>query len=72
MHNRFSIQRLATALLAVGAVCAGSLLQPGSASANDGQLVLHIVDKETGDPLPCRVHLKNASGRPVRVPHTIA
>ena len=40
--------------------------------ANDGQLVLNVVDKETGQPLPCRIHLKNASGRPVRVPHTVA
>ena len=28
--------------------------------------------EDTGEPLPCRIHLKNASGRPVRVPHMIA
>ncbi len=38
------------------------------AIANDGQLELSVIDRETGQPLAVRIHLKNAAGRPVRVP----
>jgi hypothetical protein len=41
------------------AVLAGS-----QAYAADGRLEIAVVDKETGKPIPCRMHLKNAAGRP--------
>ncbi|MEE9601709.1 MAG: hypothetical protein V3V75_00285, partial [Thermoguttaceae bacterium] len=37
-------------------------------AAREGQLVLTVVDAETGKPIPCRMHLKNAKGKPQRQP----
>jgi hypothetical protein len=40
-------------------------------AANDGQLALTVVDRATGKPIACRMHLKNAAGRarlPKKVP----
>lgn len=39
-----------------------------SVRAADGQLVLRVVDRETGQPLAARLHLFNQRGKPVRVP----
>jgi hypothetical protein len=49
-------------LLAVGILpCAGAVaLAAGKAS--EGQLELTIVDAQTGKPIACRIHLKNAAG----------
>ncbi len=59
--------------LASFAVCAAVVIvASGVALAADGQLELRVVDKETGQPLPCRIHLQNAAGHPVHVPHTVA
>ncbi len=70
---RILMYRLASSLVIWGLTFVSlSVLSPRSICANDGQLVLNVIDKETGQPLPCRIHLKNASGRPVRVPHTVA
>lgn len=46
----------------------GSLF--GEAQGGNGQLVLTVVDKDTRKPIPCRIHLKNASGRPRKVEKT--
>ena len=35
--------------------------------AAGGKLELIVVDAETGQPVPCRIHLKNAAGKPQRV-----
>jgi hypothetical protein len=59
---------LALCLVATGLLLVG----PRSASAADGQLLLSVVDKETGQPIACRIHLQNANGRPVRIPGTVA
>jgi hypothetical protein len=39
-------------------------------AANDGQLALTVVDRATGKPIACRMHLKNAAGRP-RLPKKV-
>ena len=36
--------------------------------AAGGKLELTVVDSETGQPIPCRMHLKNQAGRPQKVP----
>jgi hypothetical protein len=40
------------------------------AQAARGQLHLTVTDADTGEVLPCRMHLKNAAGRPQKVPKT--
>ncbi len=35
-----------------------------SARADTGQLRLGVVDRQTGQPIACRMHLRNAAGRP--------
>ncbi|MEN6498680.1 MAG: hypothetical protein ABFD16_30615 [Thermoguttaceae bacterium] len=55
-------------ILAIGAV--GVLLGGlglGEACGSGGQLVLTVVDKDTGKPIPCRIHLKTANGKPRKV-----
>ncbi len=37
-----------------------------SSLAGSAQLRLTIVDSDTKNPVPCRIHLKDASGKPVR------
>ncbi|HZZ29507.1 MAG TPA: hypothetical protein VFE46_16025 [Pirellulales bacterium] len=34
----------------------------------NGQLEIHVVDRDTGQPLAVRMHLKNAQGKPVKPP----
>jgi len=36
-------------------------------AAGEGQLEITVVDRETGQPIPCRMHLKNAAGKPRKV-----
>lgn len=48
--------------------------QPTSAAelARGGKLILTAVDDETGEPVACRIHLKNPAGKPVvvkKLPH---
>ena len=38
------------------------------AAPRSGELELHVVDTDTGKPLACRIHLKNARGRPRKAP----
>ena len=40
------------------------------ALAETGQLELIVVDRDTKEPIPCRMHLKTAAGRPRLVPKT--
>lgn len=52
------------------AVVTATLLMPGTADgarARGGRLQIRVVDAETGEPLICRMYLKNAAGRPQRV-----
>jgi len=56
--------RVATALALVAAL-AGPI-----EAANDGQLALRVVDRATGKPIACRMHLKSAAGRP-RIPKKV-
>src|SRR5687768_15007481 len=37
-----------------------------NALAAGGKLVLSVTDAETGEPIACRLHLKNQAGRPVK------
>jgi hypothetical protein len=39
-------------------------------SAADGQLEVTVIDKDTGKPIPCRMHLLNAKGQPKKVEKT--
>lgn len=53
--------------LAVGTafvVLAGCAAQGLAAGYGEGQLELTIVDKDTGKPVACRMHLKTATGKP--------
>jgi len=53
--------RFAVLLLVVGSIvwCGGETAE----AARQGQLVITVVDYETGKPIPCRMHLKNSAGR---------
>ncbi|MEX0587042.1 MAG: hypothetical protein WD176_10380, partial [Pirellulales bacterium] len=56
-------------LLAVFAATAVfAWLAARSALAADERLLLKVVDRDTGKPIACRMHLKNARGVPVKVP----
>jgi hypothetical protein len=35
-----------------------------SRGANGGEFRINVIDAKTGDPLACRIHLKNAKGQP--------
>jgi hypothetical protein len=59
-------------LIALSALMATFASAPRSGRAADGQLLLSAVDKETGQPIACRIHLQNANGKPVKMPGTVA
>lgn len=40
---------------------------PAIAARVDGKLTLRVIDKQTGQPIPARMELRNGRGRPVRV-----
>jgi hypothetical protein len=52
------------AVVAIAAVFGAAFLGPSAAMANEGQLELQVVDKATGKPIACRLHLKTAQGKP--------
>lgn len=56
----FHIMRVFALLLAAG------LCPAGFARGETGRVVITVVDKATGKPVPCRVHLKDAAGKPQR------
>jgi hypothetical protein len=67
-RNDFAIGRwLQRFMLAVVVVAAPQACYPA-----DGQLLLTVVDKESGQPIACRIHLVNGNGRPVKMPGTAA
>jgi hypothetical protein len=41
---------------------------PAAAPGSTGRVAITIVDHETGNPVPCRIHLKDAGGKPQRAP----
>lgn len=43
----------------------------GPVSAAEGQLEIRVVDKDTGQPVPCRMHLRTAGGRPRLPPRRV-
>ncbi|HEY2147658.1 MAG TPA: hypothetical protein VGH32_06955 [Pirellulales bacterium] len=45
---------------------------PHACDAADGQLLLTVVDKESGQAIACRIHLLNSNGRSVKMPGTAA
>jgi hypothetical protein len=47
-------------------VLAGCCLPPQLQAS--GRLVINVVDRDTGQPIAVRMHLKNAAGRPVKPP----
>jgi hypothetical protein len=59
-------------LFALSAAMALLLGAPHGGQAADGQLLLSAIDKETGQPIACRIHLQNANGKPVKMPGTVA
>ena len=56
------------ALIPVALATALALAAPQQASAAKGTLLLKVTDRDTGKPIAARIHLKNARGKPVRVP----
>ena len=55
-------------VLVMGAVAG---LEPANA-AGPGQVKVSVVDAETGEPIPVRMHLKNSHGKPVIPRGTVA
>ncbi len=65
MVHRFRFACLAaTAILGIFAFAQSS-------GAEEGQLQLSVTDKETGEPIACRIQLKNAAGKPVKIPGAV-
>jgi hypothetical protein len=54
-------------LLAAAILAAAALLAPSAALAQ-GELEIRALDGERGDPVAVRMHLKDAAGKPVKVP----
>src|SRR5262245_6351362 len=52
-------------VIAFGCLLAPALLAASMARAKDetGRVEIAVVDKSSGKPLPCRVHLKDAKGK---------
>ncbi len=48
----------------------GCLVWGGSNSSLGGQLVVKVVDRDSGEPLTCRMHLYQVNGKPRRVEKT--
>jgi hypothetical protein len=65
MKSRISIRIFGLALAAWAVVASGAHIALGAAG---GQLELEIVDFDTGEPLACRIHLKNQKGKAQKPP----
>lgn len=50
------------------AILAGSLAIPAGVLASGGQLEVVVVDAQTKQPIPCRMHLRTADGKTARKP----
>jgi hypothetical protein len=55
--------RLAAALILSSGLLVAHPTAP-TAWAGNGQLILTVIDKDTRKPIPCRIHLNNAAGKP--------
>ena len=53
------------------AACLAFCILPTQLSAATGQLNLTIVDKDTGKPVPCRIHLVGPKKKPARKPDKV-
>src|SRR5262245_57783412 len=51
-----------TVLVLIGWLLAGEL----APAADTGKIEITILDRATGKPVPCRLHIKNAAGKPQR------
>ncbi len=49
----------------------GMLWLAAPACGAEGQLEIRVVDKDTGRPVPCRMHLRSAAGRPRLPPRRV-
>jgi hypothetical protein len=61
--------RLSHWLMLLGSV---GLVPTVALAASTGNVEIRVVDSKTGDLIPCRMHLKDQNGKPVKVPKTIA
>ena len=53
----------ATVLLCILATVAA----PSADAAGGGEFTLTVLDPDTGEPMPCRMHITNEKGKPQRV-----
>ena len=60
----------AATLLMAALAAVGTLARPPAAMAGNGQLQIVVVDKQSGQLMPCRMHLKTAAGKP-RLPKKV-
>lgn len=61
LHDSFRARRSAL-LLAVLALAAFALTSATALAGRGGQLTLTVTDRDTGQPIACRMHLRNARG----------
>jgi len=61
MHKNSSFPLLALVLVLAG-------LAGTAAAADKGEFEITVIDHHSGDPIACRMHLKNQLGKPVRPP----
>src|SRR5689334_10019950 len=54
--------------LAIFAAVTGWAIAAPASAKDEGRLEIHTVDKQTGQPLAARMHLKDERGRPVKPP----
>jgi len=67
-YARRHLQKLLPAVIVAGIVLVTSQL----AQARGGKLALTVVDSKTQQPIPCRMHLKNSRGLPIKPRGTIS
>ena len=63
--NELILTRAAVALVGLGLLCQESR---ALAAPRSGELEIKVIDATTKEPLACRMHLKNAKGRPRKLP----
>jgi hypothetical protein len=74
VRREFLFRRPGSAVLAgihVAVFFLAASTLPRVVLAAGGQVVLTVVDADTGKPIPARMHLKNVHGRPPKVPPNI-
>ena len=58
------VQRATTIAILIHLALTASLF----AANGKGELEVRVIDKDTGQPIAARMHLKDAKGKPVKVP----